>query len=324
MAVYTQLSAQEIQALADRAGIGRVTSIQPVAAGVENTTYFLGAEGTSIGSAAQSEYVLTIAETISAEDLGFIAELCDLLFLHGMPVPAPLRGFNNNAVFMLANKPAMMVPRMPGTHPTHPTIAQCRSIGAALGRLHQVTQAANFDHASHRSLNWVTTTGASLLDYLPPTDWMLLSRELVFLDTFSATNTQLPQGVIHGDLFCDNSLFLNDKLTAIIDFFSAGTGFLLLDLAIAANDWCRLDDTFLPAQLHALSAGYISVRPLTPAEIDAWPHLLRIGALRFWVSRLAEVHIGDAVRPPRQRKDPNEYRQLLLNHRDNPLQWQIH
>lgn len=320
MAVYTQLSEQEIQALAERVGIGKVTSIQPVAAGVENTTYFLNTECSSTTMAAQSEYVLTVAETISSTDLEFIGELCELLSQHGLPVPAPLHA-SNDAVFVLANKPAIVVPKMPGIHPTRPTVAQCSGIGDALGRLHQVTQAANLHHISHRSLSWVAATGASLLSHLAPTDRVLLAQELAFLDAFATANMELPQGVIHGDLFCDNALFLKDKLTAIIDFFSAGTGFLLLDLAITANDWCRLGDTFLPAQLHALSAGYASARPLTPAEIDAWPHLLRIGALRFWVSRLAEVYIGDAMRPPGQRKDPNEYRRLLINHRDNPLRW---
>ena len=159
------------------------------------------------------------------------------------------------------------------------------------------------------------------MDHLEPSDRTLLAQELTFLEAFSAANWQLPQGVIHGDLFRDNALFLKDNLTAIIDFFSAGTGFFLLDLAIAANDWCRLGDTFLVAQLHALSAGYSTARELTQAEIDAWPHLLRIGALRFWVSRLAEVHIGDAVRAPTQRKDPDEYRLLLLQHREKPLDW---
>lgn len=321
MAVYTQLSEQEIQALADRVGIGRVVSIQAVAAGVENTTYFVQAVASS--TANQCEYVLTVAETISVTDLHFIAELCELLSRHGLPVPAPLRA-PSGAVFMLANKPTILVPKMPGVHPTRPTVAQCSSIGTALGHLHQATQAADLHHASHRSLNWIAMTGTNLLSYLVPTERALLAQELAFLNAFVAADAGLPQGVIHGDLFRDNALFLNEKLTAIIDFFSAGTGFLLLDLAIAANDWCRLDDIFLPAQLHALSAGYAAVRTLTPAEIDAWPHLLRIGALRFWVSRLAEVHIGDAVRPAGQRKDPNEYRQLLLKHRDNSLRWKIH
>jgi homoserine kinase type II len=320
MAVYTQLSAPEIQALAERVGIGRVTSFEGVAAGVENTTYFLRVENSSTTPTIPSEYVLTVAETISATDLHFIAELSALLSRHNLPVPTPLRA-STGAVFMLANKPALVVPKIPGTHPIHPTVAQCNRIGAALGHLHQVTTTAKLQHPSHRSLNWVAATGMRLLSCLAPTERALLAQEVAFLEAFAAANTQLPQGVIHGDLFCDNALFLNDNLTAIIDFFSAGTGFLLLDLAIAANNWCRLDDTFLPAQLHALSAGYTNARSPSPAEMNAWPHLLRIGALRFWVSRLAELHFGDAMRPPGQRKDPDEYRRLLLQHRDNPLQW---
>jgi homoserine kinase type II len=99
MAVYTQLSIEDIQSLVDRLDIGRVTAATGVAAGVENSTYFLStarpaAPSTSLSGSGKSssghgEYVLTVAETISIEDLKFIAALCTHLSERNLPIPVP-------------------------------------------------------------------------------------------------------------------------------------------------------------------------------------------------------------------------------------------
>jgi homoserine kinase type II len=321
MAVYTQLSIEEIQTLADRLGIGQLLAAQGVTAGVENTTYFLTTASPPTLLNTSSEYVLTVAETISAEELRFIATLSAMLSEQNLPVPAPLIDESGIAVFNLAGKPAVVVPKITGTHPQHPTIAQCESIGSELAHLHLVTLTAGLSHESHRSLRWVADTGTRLLNRLDLTNQTLLSEELAFLQMFTSANQDLPQAVIHGDLFRDNALFVRDKLAAIIDFFSAGTGFLLLDLAIVVNDWCRVGEKFLPEHLRALSAGYAHIRPITASEIEEWPDLLRLAALRFWVSRLAEAHLLDDSRSIERGKNPEEYRDLLIQHRDNPLQW---
>lgn len=216
---------------------------------------------------------------------------------------------------MIGDKPAIVIAKLPGTHPEQPTIGQCKALGGTLGRLHLATLATDTQRESHRSLNWVAATGKQLIDCVDAADQVLLRDELVFLATFVNANSRFPQGIIHGDLFRDNTLFLKENITGIIDFFSAGNGFLLLDLAIATNDWCRVGDEISLLHMQALTESYNVVRALDCAEIETWPQFLRIGALRFWVSRLAEYYLGDKRRPPGQRKNPAEYRQITSSPR---------
>lgn len=316
MAVYTRLSFDEIAILIEPLQLGRLVATEEVSAGVENSTYFLSLVHPA---GATEQFVLTIAETLSTEAIHFVADMLQLLHRHGLPVPAPMRGASGHGL-EAKGKPALLIPRARGAHPHQPTIAQCKTIGAALARLHRVTLDAGLSHRSHRSLDWVLETGHRLLQLPDLPDAALLSTELIALEKLVSANN-LIEGVIHGDLFRDNTLFEGDRLTAIIDFFSAGTGPLLMDLAIVANDWCRATNGLDRMMSDQLLYSYCSVRNPAPGETRLWGDLLRIGALRFWVSRLAERWLPDPHLPASRGKDPDEYRDLLLHHRQHPCSW---
>jgi homoserine kinase type II len=121
----------------------------------------------------------------------------------------------------------------------------------------------------------------------------------------------LPQGVIHADLFTDNVFFLKDKLSGVIDFYFACTDFLAYDLAICLNAWCfELDGSFNITKGQAMIAGYRAIRDLEPREVEALPVLCRGASLRFMLTRLVDwlnVPPGALVRP----KDPLEYYRKL-------------
>lgn len=321
MAVYTQLEFDEIAALVMPLGLSRLISAQGIAAGVENTTYFLDFE---CDHNSATGYVLTIAETLSHTDLQFIANLMHTLGKRGLPVPPPMfsgRVFSaNRAVLSIREKPALLVPRIAGAHPRSASPELCRQVGEALAQLHITTLEMGDHHESHRSLSWVEATGKSLLPYLGEIEQKLLSAELEVLRDFMNAGSALPQAIIHGDLFRDNVLVEQAQITALIDFFSAGTSFVLLDLAIVVNDWCFDDLGQMDNENYlALTRGYCGIRPPDAVEIQQWNHLLRIAALRFWVSRLNEQLMAGAHAPKGRGKDPLPYQRLILRHRNQPI-----
>lgn len=318
MAVYTALSSAQIQRLLRHLQLGRLIDARGVAAGVENTTYFVTVEESPD---QRREYVLTLAETASALDLRFSARFTQALQAAALPVPTPVRARSGTAVFKLNGRPAVLVPKARGGHIDTPTPAHCAAIGRTLAAMHRVASDCHLRHESHRSLVWVAARGNQLLEHVSRPDRSLLKEELTVLSKFVSTNFQLSSHPIHGDLFRDNVLFSDGEISAVIDFFSAGDGWPLFDLAVVANDWCRAGE-FLPARLRALQAGYEASRPLSPLEKSLWGSMLRIAALRFWVSRLSEALLGDAVRPRGSGKLPDEYRDLLVLHRDTPRTWE--
>lgn len=315
MAVYTRMELAELAELTAPLGLGHLVAARGIAEGVENTTYFLSFNDGS--SRPDSEYVLTIAESIARADIEFVAQLTTRLAHCGLPVPAPLADTDGTAVLNACGKPALLVPRAAGSHPDRPTTAQCRAIGDALARCHVAAQQSGFSHPSHRSLRWVAATARELHAGLTPSDRELISVEIERLSEFASTYTNLPTAVIHGDLFRDNALFEHDRLTAIIDFYSAGDGFLMFDLAVVANDWCfRTGTDPLP-----LLDAYAAARLPTPEERRLWPEFLALAALRFWVSRLADADPDPSAPGLRHTKNPDEFRDLLLQHRHSPQRW---
>src|SRR5699024_8223778 len=230
---------------------------------------------------------------------------------HRLPVPGPIHDRDGVALHSLADKPALLFPRLPGEHPVSPNLNQCRALGDTLGRLHAVWQPIAGQRPNQRDLNWLTALHTKVLSYLSPDDQALMKNEVeIYQDVFS-TIPELPQGAIHGDLFRDNTLYEGDRLGGIIDFYNGCTGDLLFDLAIVINDWASDADGRLNVERHDVLLGaYMAQRPLTPAERKIWPTMLCMTALRYWLSRLLVVY----VYPPAHDltpHDPERFRIIL-------------
>ncbi|OLO05130.1 MULTISPECIES: homoserine kinase [Salinicola] len=302
MAVFTPLSDDQVAEFLERYTVGRLQTLKGVPQGTENSTFFVTTD--------QNDWVLTLFEQGGFEDLPFFVELLDYLAERQLPVPGPVHDRDGVALQRLAGRPALLFPRMPGSHPSAPNLVQCAALGDTLGRMHQASQHFTGERANPRDLDWLTRRHREVLPFLSDDDQALMSREIAgHAQAFA--DIALPQGAIHGDLFRDNTLYDGDRLGGIIDFYNGCTGDLLFDLAIVINDWTSdADGDIDEARYAAILGAYLAHRPLTEQERKLWPNMLRLTALRYWLSRLLVIHVD----PPAHDitpHDPARFRMLL-------------
>lgn len=309
MAVYTEVSDQDIAAFTARYAMGRVIACKGIAEGIENSNYLLAMES--------GTYILTLYEKrVAVEDLPFFLSLMEHLAAHGVPCPIPVRALDGASLGVLAGRPAAVVTFLPGLWPRRPTSAHCAAVGASLARLHLA--AADFTGLRANALS-LSGWRALLADcraggaLIAPELADELEHELCQLE--AAWPDTLARGIIHADLFPDNVLFEGERLSGIIDFYFACQDLLAYDLAICLNAWCfEPDGSFNVTKARWMLRGYDQQRTLSAEEITALPLLARGAALRFLLTRLFDwVHRRkDALVSP---KNPAEYLHKLRFHR---------
>ncbi|WP_166364625.1 homoserine kinase [Pseudomonas akapageensis] len=279
MSVFTPLARPELEAFLAPYGLGRLRDFQGIAAGTENSNFFISLE--------QGEYVLTLVERGPVQDLPFFIELLDVLHDADLPVPYALRTTDGVALRELAGKPALLQPRLPGKHIKQPNNQHCAQVGELLGHLHLATREHVLERKTDRGLDWMLEEGRRLMPRLEPTQGKLLQESLDEIAKHHAHILALPRANLHADLFRDNVLFEGTHLTGLIDFYNACSGPMLYDLAITLNDWCCDEAGIIDgARARALLGAYSTLRPFTAGEAELWPIMLRVACVRFWLSRL--------------------------------------
>ncbi|MDQ2917045.1 MAG: homoserine kinase [Pseudomonadota bacterium] len=284
MSVYTAVTADELDAWLARYALGTLVELTPIAAGIENTNYFVTTE--------RGRYVLTLYERLPAEELPFYLNLMAHLARAGVEAPAPAPDRTGALFSHLNGRPAGLVRRIEGTPIDVPSEAQCAAVGNALARLHCASQSYRARLTNRRGPAWWRQATRAVRPFITPEQNELLTAEVRFQTKFG--KGKLPKGAIHGDLFCDNVLFADHQVVGIIDFGFAATDFFAYDLAIAVNAWCVVRDAAAAPddeRTRAMVRAYHAVRPLTDDERSQWHALLRAAALRFWVSRLYDLHL---------------------------------
>lgn len=309
MAVYTDITEEELGAFLRDYTIGGLLSYKGIAEGTENSNFILH---TSAGT-----YVLTLYEKrVDEADLPFFLGLMEHLARRGVSCPLPVQRRDGQVIGRLAGRPAAIITFLEGVWPRRPTAAHCRAVGAALAGLH----VAGADFTLRRA-NALSLSGCNSLwegcraraDEVQPGLAAEVEAELAAIGT--GWPADLPEGIIHADLFPDNVFFLGTELSGLIDFYFACNDFLAYDIATCLNAWCfERDHSFNLTKGEALLAGYQSVRKLTPAEAQALPLLARGSALRFMLTRLYDwLHGPDGALV--QKRDPLEYVRKMRFHR---------
>lgn len=310
MAVFTPVSDDDARELLQRYTLGELVSLRGITAGIENTNYFL--------NTTRGEYVLTIFEVLTAEQLPFYIELMTHLAERGVPVPHPQPLLDGTRLTQLHGKPCTIVTRLSGGYEPDPSPAHCAQAGTTLARMHLAAQDFSIRQPNLRGLPWLRDTAPQVLPFLDASQAEMLRSSLDEQIQFVETDTyrKLPVGPAHCDLFRDNVLFdgtyESPRMGGFIDFYFAGCDTWLFDVAVSVNDWCieRETGAFIPERLQAFLEAYAAVRPFTHEEQQAWPVLLQAGALRFWISRLYDYFLP---RPAQTLKphDPRHFERIL-------------
>ena len=310
MSVFTSVSVAQLQAWLKNYTIGELVDLKGISSGITNTNYFVSTQN----GAQQNKYVLTLFEHNALEELPYFIDLMAHLAAQGIPCPRPIADSAGVSLHMLNGKPAALVSCLSGRDVEAPSAKQCAAVGEILARMHLTGQSFEAQFPQHQSNNqrdeaWRVSTAAKVMPHLSVEEQVLLEKTLEFQAQFDIAS--LPMGVIHADLFRDNVLFDGDQIGGLIDFYYACHGALAYDLAIAVNDWCvQSDGSFDEVRLGALMQAYQSVRPLTETELEAWSGLLRIAALRFWLSRLFDkIYPQDGELT--HAKDPDYFKHIL-------------
>lgn len=309
MSVFTPVSREQLEAFLDGFALGRLVDFSGIAGGSENSNFFVATE--------QGEYVLTLVERGPVADLPFFIELLEHLHQAGLPVPYAITDRQGLALHRLNQRPALLQPRLAGKHVEQPDPAHCQAVGQMLAHLHNATASSSLERISDRGLAWMLETGRRLHDRISDRAIHHLVAELLTqIEQWQAHYPGFTRAILHADLFRDNVLFDGHHLSGLIDFYNAHSGWTLYDVAITVNDWCLSAEQQLdPTRTQALLAGYAGIRPFTPFEAKSWPAVLRLAALRFWLSRqlAAERHAGQSGVLV---KDPGHFLRVLEQHRN--------
>jgi homoserine kinase type II len=318
MAVFTEVSESEAGALLRALNLGELRELRGIQSGIENTNYFVTAED----MLGRREFVLTLFERLTFEQLPFYLHLMKHLAQHGIPVPDPAADKSGDILHTMCGKPAALVNKLEGKHELAPGTEHCAQVGAMLARMHLAGREYKRRQPNLRGLPWWNETVPVVLPFVTPEQAALLRGELAYQNhvAASAAYAALPRGAIHADLFRDNVMFQDGKLTGFFDFYFAGVDAWLFDLAVCLNDWA-ID---LPTGAHdrdrarAFVEAYASVRPLSAAERQLLPAMLRAGALRFWISRLWDFHLpreASLLKP----HDPTHFERVLRERVAHPV-----
>ena len=309
MAVYTDITEQELGAFLREYDIGELLSYKGIAEGTENSNFLLHTTTTS--------FILTLYEKrVDPGDLPFFLGLMEHLAKRGVTCPLPVERNDGTLIGEVAGRPAAIITFLEGMWPRRPTAVHCRAVGEALGKLHIAGADFGMTRPNALSLEGWKTLWAGCHERADEVEPGLVAEVEADLSAISsAWPSSLPAGVIHADLFPDNVFFLGNELSGLIDFYFACNDLLVYDVATCLNAWCfERDHAFNITKATALLAGYQSVRPLQQEEVEALPLLCRGSALRFMLTRLYDWLNGpDGAMV--QKRDPLEYVRKMRFHR---------
>ncbi len=308
MSVYTLLNIEELDKLLHYYDIGNFVSIEGINEGITNSNFYL--------TTSKDKYILTIFEQPNL-NLNYAFQLMDELSKNKIPCPIPIKTKKNEHIYNYKNKNLSIFTLLPGKTIKNitPSENMCKQIGEEIAKIHLLTKNFKKYNLGLRNIDWFKNIEKKLKPILESEEINIIKSEIK--NAINCCNSNLPKGIIHSDLFRDNTMFEDEKLTGIIDFYYACNSYYLYDLAIIVNDWCLKNNMQIDLnKQNLLIESYNKIRKIENLEKKMWKKVLRHAALRFWLSRLHDKYFPTNGAITHQ-LDPNEFKLILLDRMNN-------
>jgi len=301
MSVYTKITENDLSDYLEHYSIGKIIALTGISDGIENTNYLLTTD--------QGEFIFTIFENIKINDINQYLLFMNHVNKKGLLSPKVMKTDKQELFFTIDDKPSAIIEKLDGASVVNPNEKKCGDVGSILGDFHNYNSDFNITIPNSRDLSWCKSTNEKLSKTLSKPELLLIEQAIKHQE--SLQSQKLPTGMIHADLFRDNVLFYKEKISGMIDFYYSCQGFLIYDLAVVVNDWCTEPDGLLnELKLKKLLNNYNIKRVITDNEKTHWQNALISAALRFYLSRLLDLHfpkIGEMTHI----KDPFVFKSIL-------------
>ena len=310
MAVYTKINKKDISYINKKFEVKKIINFKGIKQGIENTNYLLKSKN--------NKFILTIFEKrVSKKEIPFFMKLMDKLNDSKINCPKPLRNKNGNYLIKIKNKTACIVSFLEGKDKKSLNLKNCYDIGKIIAQMHLTTERIKLYRKNSmgiKNLNPLLKSIKFKSKKFPNIEKFLKTN---FRDINKSWPKNLPNGIIHGDLFIDNIFFKNNKLLGIIDFYFAANDYFMYEIAICVNALCfdkkNLKFKINKKKIKNLIKGYESIKKISFKEKKSLNILCRGAALRYFLTRLY-----DYTNTPKSAlikvKDPREYYQKLVIH----------
>ena len=303
MAVYTSITKEELKAFLSDFDVGALQSFDGISSGVTNTNYLV--------TTSLNKYILTVFEHHSMDELPFFINLMTFLSGHNIDCPNPILNNKKKSINLLKSKPALLVSFLNGSEVKEINELHCFAVGKALAKMHNITKSFSEKRKNDRGLGWIEEKYFAIKSKLTSIEKNMVELEIDFLNHHHVGD--LPKSTIHGDLFRDNVLFLDERSPSFIDFYYACDEVLVFDIAIAMNDWCIDEDGAIEKNKSTqFIEGYETERALDKEEKVYMPIALRWAALRFYISRLEHIHSSPSAEILAI-KNPDQFKNILID-----------
>lgn len=286
MAYYTNLSKNDILELANKYGI-KLNHYQPIEQGISNSNFLLTTE--------QGKFVLTVFE-LDPIQASHIANVLRQLEQHKFPAPRLISTKDGKPITSFQDKPVLLKSYLPGQVLDKPDEQQLGQVGTALAHLHEIPAPEDLPGTPA----YITQTYPTVIKAEIDREYRhWIEKRCNLINKNFPRN--LPNGLIHGDLFSDNILFEDGKFKAMLDFEDTCQYFKVYDLGMAITGNCLNGTSISFGRTRALLNGYKQVRELELAEKDVmqlvieWAAILT-SAWRYWKFNIDKLDSDNSKR----------------------------